>query len=59
MKERGVRFLEEPRHERYGIVAVFEDLYGNKWDALSLSARSCGRGHRLHLGADSLVVFRR
>lgn len=30
--ERGVKFLEEPRHEPYGSVAVFEDLYGNKWD---------------------------
>lgn len=31
---RGVAFLEQPRHERYGTVAVFEDLYGNKWDLL-------------------------
>ncbi|RDG37164.1 VOC family protein [Streptomyces corynorhini] len=29
-----VRFLEEPRHEPYGTVAVFEDLYGNRWDLL-------------------------
>ena len=32
MREYGVRFLEAPRHEAYGTVAVFEDLYGNKWD---------------------------
>lgn len=32
--ERGVRFLETPRHEPYGSVAVFEDLYGNKWDLI-------------------------
>jgi len=32
MKARGVHFLEEPRVEPYGIVVVFEDLYGNKWD---------------------------
>jgi catechol 2,3-dioxygenase-like lactoylglutathione lyase family enzyme len=32
----GVHFLEEPRHEPYGSVAVFEDLYGNKWDLLQL-----------------------
>lgn len=32
----GVRFLEEPRHEAYGSVAVFEDLYGNKWDLLEV-----------------------
>ncbi|HET6859138.1 MAG TPA: VOC family protein [Streptomyces sp.] len=30
----GVRFAEEPRHEVYGSMAVFEDLYGNRWDLL-------------------------
>ncbi|GAB7110858.1 VOC family protein [Streptomyces phaeofaciens JCM 4814] len=30
----GVTFLEEPRHEAYGSVAVFQDLYGNRWDLL-------------------------
>ncbi|WP_369375557.1 VOC family protein [Streptomyces sp. cg36] len=30
----GVRFKEEPRHEEYGSVAVFEYLYGNRWDLL-------------------------
>jgi catechol 2,3-dioxygenase-like lactoylglutathione lyase family enzyme len=34
MKKRGVVFLEEPRVEDYGMVAVFADLYGNKWDLL-------------------------
>lgn len=34
MRSKGIRFLEEPRHESYGTVAVFEDLYGNKWDLL-------------------------
>lgn len=34
MTAAGVRFLEAPRHEAYGSVAVFEDLYGNKWDLL-------------------------
>lgn len=32
--ERGVHFLEEPRFEAYGTVAVFEDLYGNRWDLI-------------------------
>jgi catechol 2,3-dioxygenase-like lactoylglutathione lyase family enzyme len=32
----GVQFREEPREEQYGIVAVFEDLYGNRWDLLEL-----------------------
>lgn len=36
MLARGVRFLEPPREERYGTVAVFEDLYGNRWDLLQM-----------------------
>lgn len=28
----GVAFEEAPRHETYGKVAVFRDLYGNRWD---------------------------
>ncbi|KAF0182586.1 MAG: Glyoxalase/bleomycin resistance protein/dioxygenase [Caulobacteraceae bacterium] len=31
---KGVRFLEEPRSESYGKVAVFSDLYGAKWDLI-------------------------
>ena len=31
---RGVEFLEAPRQEAYGTVAVFKDLYGNKWDLI-------------------------
>jgi catechol 2,3-dioxygenase-like lactoylglutathione lyase family enzyme len=34
MRAAGVKFLEEPREEPYGTVAVFQDLYGNKWDLL-------------------------
>ena len=34
MKAHGVRFAEEPRHEAYGWVVVFLDLYGNRWDLL-------------------------
>lgn len=30
----GVEFLEVPRHEPYGTVAVWQDLYGNRWDLL-------------------------
>jgi catechol 2,3-dioxygenase-like lactoylglutathione lyase family enzyme len=30
----GVRFRETPRHEPYGMVVVFEDLYGNAWDLI-------------------------
>lgn len=39
MLSRGVRFTEEPREEEYGTVAVFQDLYGNRWDLLQLSHR--------------------
>lgn len=31
-RQRGVVFAEEPREEPYGTVAVFFDLYGNRWD---------------------------
>lgn len=31
---RGVEFLEAPRTESYGTVAVFRDIYGNKWDLI-------------------------
>lgn len=34
----GVAFTEEPRHEAYGTVVVFLDLYGNKWDLIGRSA---------------------
>jgi catechol 2,3-dioxygenase-like lactoylglutathione lyase family enzyme len=34
MQSRGVTFLGQPRQEDYGLVVVFLDLYGNKWDLL-------------------------
>ena len=34
MRRQGITFLETPREESYGTVAVFEDLYGNRWDLL-------------------------
>ena len=30
----GAIFEEQPRHEPYGTVAVFRDLYGNRWDLI-------------------------
>jgi catechol 2,3-dioxygenase-like lactoylglutathione lyase family enzyme len=36
MKARGIKFVRDPKEEAYGTVAVFEDLYGNKWDLLEL-----------------------
>ena len=34
MKAKGIAFEEQPRQEPYGAVAVFRDLYGNRWDLL-------------------------
>ncbi len=34
LSARGVHFREAPRHEPYGTVAVFEDVYGNAWDLI-------------------------
>ncbi len=34
MKSHGVQFTEAPRHEPYGQVVVFKDLYGNLWDLM-------------------------
>jgi catechol 2,3-dioxygenase-like lactoylglutathione lyase family enzyme len=37
LREHGVRFLEEPRREPYGTVAVFVDPWGNKLDLIGPS----------------------
>lgn len=34
----GVDFAETPRNEAYGRVAVFADLYGNRWDLIEARA---------------------
>ncbi len=39
MRSRGVRFLETPRREPYGLVAVFLDPWGGKWDLLQPADR--------------------
>jgi catechol 2,3-dioxygenase-like lactoylglutathione lyase family enzyme len=36
-RAKGVAFVREPKHEPYGTVAVFQDLYGNLWDLVELS----------------------
>jgi catechol 2,3-dioxygenase-like lactoylglutathione lyase family enzyme len=38
MEAQGVRFVEPTRVEPYGTVAVFEDLYGNRWDLVQPAA---------------------
>lgn len=34
---KGVLFVEQPRQEDYGTVAVFEDLFGNRWDLIQFA----------------------
>ncbi len=36
LKNKGVKFIREPKEQDYGTVAVFADLYGNLWDLLEL-----------------------
>lgn len=35
-KAKGVTFVRDPKEADYGMVAVFQDLYGNRWDLLQL-----------------------
>ena len=37
MISKGIKFVRDPKEESYGLVAVFEDLYGNLWDLLQLN----------------------
>ena len=37
MKSRGIKFVREPKKQECGMVAVFEDLYGNLWDLLQMN----------------------
>ena len=46
LRENGITFIREPKQADYGMVAVFQDLYGNLWDLLQLNddhpiARRC------------------
>ena len=34
----GISFVREPKEAPYGTVAVFEDLYGNRWDLVQLTS---------------------
>lgn len=38
LRAHGITFIREPKDAEYGMVAVFEDLYGNLWDLLQLRA---------------------
>src|SRR5882757_8487106 len=37
MLSKGIKFVRPPKEEAYGLVAVFEDLYGNLWDLLQIN----------------------
>ena len=37
MIAKGIKFVREPKTADYGMVAVFEDLYGNLWDLLQIN----------------------
>jgi catechol 2,3-dioxygenase-like lactoylglutathione lyase family enzyme len=37
MVAKGIKFVRQPKEESYGMVAVFEDLYGNLWDLLQIN----------------------
>lgn len=37
MVSNGIKFVRTAKKESYGMVAVFEDLYGNLWDLLELN----------------------
>lgn len=42
MVKRGIHFVRQPKKEKYGTVAVFEDLYGNLWDLLEPNDKNKG-----------------
>lgn len=42
----GATFLEDPRRETYGTVAVFRDPYGNTWDLIEPALPRPGRAGR-------------
>jgi len=37
MISKGIKFIRKPQTQEYGLVAVFEDLYGNLWVLLELN----------------------
>ena len=37
-----IHFVKPPMQEEYGMVAVFEDLYGNQWDLLEPNKNNKG-----------------
>lgn len=42
MLDKGIKFVREPEQMEYGMVAVFEDLYGNRWDLIEPNENNKG-----------------
>ena len=42
MTDRKINFIRPPTEFEYGTVAVFEDLYGNKWDMIEPNENNKG-----------------
>jgi catechol 2,3-dioxygenase-like lactoylglutathione lyase family enzyme len=42
MVDRKIHFVRPPKQEAYGMVAVFEDLYGNLWDLIEPNEKNKG-----------------
>jgi catechol 2,3-dioxygenase-like lactoylglutathione lyase family enzyme len=40
MRAAGAQFAKAPRHEPDGTLAIFEDLYGNRWDLIQPARQS-------------------
>ena len=36
---KGIKIVREPIEEKYGTVAVFQDIYGNNWDLIEPSSK--------------------
>lgn len=47
MVERNIHFVHPPKQEEYGMVAVFEDLYGNLWDLIEPNENNKGLMEKL------------
>lgn len=52
MVAEGIRFVREPKQQPYGMVAVFEDLYGNLWDLVEYVAGHPLAAERMTIGEE-------
>lgn len=50
----GIKFVRPPKTESYGTVAVFEDLYGNKWDLIGQNA-SAEKAHQPYTPVNTMI----